>query len=144
MLPPRPEQRQQVIHTELHVLHFLSTQRRFCEFTFLLLQLPGRRSVTAYNNWRIAYLKDPLLDSLRNSELENIDVTGLPETMGAIECLVLSQRSILNSKTLCLEQTSRAGFHHMSTRITLLQQVKFRPREHTDERLVVHDESDRT
>jgi hypothetical protein len=35
----RPEQRQEIIHTELHILHLLSTQRRFRKLAFLPLKL---------------------------------------------------------------------------------------------------------
>ena len=77
-----------------------------------------------------SYLEDSLFDGIGNSELENIDVARLPKAMSPIERLFLPQQSMPRAKIRRLKQTSRAGFHHMSTRITLLQQVKFRPGAH--------------
>jgi hypothetical protein len=69
----------------------------------------------------------PLLDCLLDHELENVYITGLSEAMGAIKGLVLSNRDLVESLRGFELRTSRAGFHHISVKMTLLQAVKLSP-----------------
>lgn len=85
-----------------------------------------RRSATVQT-----YQQNTVLDSLLNGQLEDVDISSLTETMSTIEGLFLPTSD--NSASIPTNKpdgrvTSRAGFHHKSTRMTLLQAVKFKPK----------------
>ena len=105
------KKRHQIIKTKSSILQLITTKRGICKFSLLLLEMKN------------TFLYRPF-----NRKLVDVDITGLSKTMGSIKCLVLQRISALIVLRDCsVLHTSRAGFHHMSTNMTLLQAVRFRP-----------------
>ena len=90
----------------------------FCNYHMFIVTLPCATRITEWT-----HLKDPGLYSFRYGQFINVDMS---QVMRMVVCLILDP-IISVSPSNTLKHTSSAGFHHMSTRITLLHAVKFRP-----------------
>lgn len=129
---PRSEKRKKVIHTKAHILNLVSAQRSSSHSSLLVLQLKrtmlgrldykGRKHIRGefclpqyHQSWAWIY-SHPVF--VQNDEIcRRLDPKRKKETY--------IKKAEVPGHLLLL--TSRAGFHHRSTKITLLQAVKLRP-----------------
>ena len=75
----------------------------------------------------LSHLVDTFLDRLGYGELVDDHGTRLADVVDAVECLVLRSKVERITTSDISELTSKAGFHHGSTTITLLHAVRSSP-----------------
>jgi hypothetical protein len=129
LVPASFEKRHKVLHTKFQVPELVSAKgspRKLSLFLLELQQWVGLRQYKTQSKTNIPRVSD-LLRYLVSSiyictHHEFVHIDGRDQTLDPTEEGVSDGSS---DRKIC---TSRAGFHHMSARMTLLHAVRFKPR----------------